>query len=91
MSNCSEHKKEVAGISNMKELANLIGDLHYETLSTLLYHLSDKMYHDGRKDFCAGRTNLSHFLFEAQLSLHRSHQHIEQAWKISQPFMEPKK
>lgn len=86
--NCSKHKKEVAGISDMKALAEMIGDLHYESLSNLLYHLSDKIYRDGQKDFNAGRTNISHFLFEAQKDTHRAHQHIEQAWKISKPFME---
>lgn len=84
---CSRHTKEVAGITDMKLLAEKIGDLHYKTLSTLLYHLSDKLYADGLKDFNAGRTNLSNKLFEAQMSIQRSHQHIEQAWKVSQPFM----
>ena len=84
---CSRHKKEVAGVSDMKLLAEMIGDLHYESLSTLLYHLSDKLYADGLKDFNAGRTSLSNKLFEAQMSIHRSHQFIEQAWKVSKPFM----
>ena len=85
--NCKRHLKEVAGITDMKVLAEMIGDLHYETLSTLLYHLSDKVYADGQKDFVNGRTKLSHFLFEAQIKIHSAHQKIEQAWKISQPFM----
>jgi CHAD domain-containing protein len=84
---CSRHTKEVAGITDMKLLAEMIGDLHYESLSTLLYHLSDKVYADGQKDFVNGRTKLSHFLFEAQIKIHSAHQKIEQAWKISQPFM----
>ena len=87
MSDCSNHKKEVAGISDMKVLAEMIGDLHYDSLSTLLYHLSDKVFHDGKKDFDAGRTRLAQALFEAQQTLHRSHQHIDKAYKHSKPFM----
>jgi hypothetical protein len=88
MSNCSNHKKDVCGISDMEVLAELIGDLHYENLSRLLYHLSNKVYEDGQKDFGAGRTKLSHFLFEAQMEIYSAHQKIEEAWKISKPFMD---
>ena len=87
MSDCSNHKKEVAGISDMKVLAEMIGDLHYETLSTLLYHLSDKFYIDGRKDLSAGRKRLGEALYDAQLTMHRTHQHIDKAYKHSAPFM----
>lgn len=72
----------------MQVLAEIIGDLHYESLSTLLYHLSDKFYKDGQKDFVGGRTAMAEQLFEAQMSAHRLHQCIEQAWKISKPFMQ---
>ena len=81
---CKRHLKEVAGITDMKILAEMIGDLHYETLSTLLYHLSNKVYTDGQKHFVNGRTKLSHFLFESQIKIHSAHQNIEQAWKMSE-------
>lgn len=90
MSDCSQHKKEVAGISDMKVLAEMIGNLHYESLAHLLYHLSDKLYEDGKKDFHAGRTQLARELFKAQLSVHEAHTEIEQAWKLSKPFMTKK-
>jgi CHAD domain-containing protein len=87
MDDCSRHSKQVAGIADMKFLAEAIGDLHYEQLSLLLYHLSDKFFHDGKKDEREGRTQLSSSLFKAQLSTHRAHQHIDEAWKISKPFI----
>ena len=87
MSDCSKHKKEILGCTDMKVLAEMIGDLHYQQLALLLYHLSDKIYYDGKKDFNAGRTNLAKYLFKAQISVHESHTHIEEAWKISKPFM----
>jgi hypothetical protein len=90
MEDCSKHKKEVAGVSDMKVLAEMIGDLHYQSLSELLYHLSNKIYADGEKDFANGRTTLSHYLFEAQINIHLAYQKIEQAWKISKPFMNKK-
>jgi len=37
---CSQHKKEVAGILDMKVLAEMIGDLHYETLAEFLNSLA---------------------------------------------------
>lgn len=91
MSDCSKHKKEIAGISDMKELAEMIGDLHYDSLSTLLYYLSDKLFFDGKKDFDAGRIQLAEKLFEAQRTVHRSHQHIDKASKLCEPFMNPDK
>jgi hypothetical protein len=87
MSDCSRHSKQVAGISDMKLLAEAIGDLAYPELSLLLYHLSDKFYYDGRKDAAGGRKKLAQALYDAQLAVHRAHQHIDQAAKISEPFM----
>lgn len=85
---CSRHKKEIAGISDMKVLAEMIGDLHYETLSELLYHFSDKLFKDGKNDFDNGRTYLAHRLFQAQMKIHGAHKDIHQAYLISKPFMD---
>lgn len=87
MRNCAEHKKEVAGISDMKVLAEMIGDLHYETLWKLLDSLSDKLYEDFKKDWDAGRTKIATALkLASEFTVSASHE-IEQAWQISKPFM----
>jgi len=49
MSNYINHKKEVLGESDMKVLAEKIGDLHYETLSEFICELSDKLFINSRK------------------------------------------
>lgn len=87
---CSQHKKNLFGEADMKVVAEAIGDLHYETLSDLLYHLSSKLYEDGKKDFQAGRTQVSHYLFLAQMRVHAAHHSIHEAWEISKPFMNDK-
>lgn len=84
---CSQHPKDLYGETDMKKAAEVIGNLNYDSLSTLLYHLSDKLYIDGRKDFNAGRTQLSEKLFEAQKNVHRAYQMIDQAFKRCERFM----
>ena len=88
MSNCAQHKKEVAGITDMKLLAEMIGDLHYETLGKLLDALADKIYADGQKDFVNGRPSISHHLYNASHHIADAFLHIEKAWEISKPFMD---
>lgn len=87
MSDCSKHKKEIEGISDMKILAEKIGDLHYESLSELLYHLQDKIWKDGQKDIFNGRVNLGENLLDASISLDAVAEFIKKAWEISKPFM----
>lgn len=89
MSDCSQHKKEVAGISDMKQLAEMIGDLHYESFAQLLEHLSDKLLKDYRTDTEAGRKQLGLCLFDASVDLKCSSRFIHRAWQISKPFMKP--
>lgn len=90
MDNCSQHKKEVAGISDMKVLAEMIGDLHYKTLAKLLDHLSTKIYNDGHRDFIEKRRCLGHELFMASNNLNDAYEAISKAWQISKSFMENK-
>lgn len=87
---CLDHKKEVAGISDMKLLAEMIGDLHYETLSELLYQLNAKLHNDGAKDMIAGRYQLGYALFEAADSCMEAKKAILKSWEISKPFMDDK-
>jgi len=91
MKDCSNHKRDIAGISDMKELANMIGDLHYETLAELLQHLCVKLRDDAMKDGIARRRNLSDELFKASSVVGMAAYAITNAWYISKPFMTDKK
>jgi hypothetical protein len=87
---CSQHKKSVAGISDMKQLAEMIGDLHYESLAELLFRLNEKLLNDGGMDCMAGRTELGITLFTAADKVMEARIFISKAWGISKPFMESK-
>ena len=87
MSDCSKHKKEVAGISDMKELAGMIGDLHYETLLSLLKHLSLKLNLDGVNDKKNGRIKLGNNLMYASENIDMAAIYMDEVWRISKPFM----
>ena len=91
MSDCSKHKKEVAGITDMKVLAEMIGDLHYETLEELLGRLGTKLYLDGLNDRSHGRQLLGYALTDASDAMYKSAKHIAEAWHISKPFMQQQK
>ena len=87
---CLKHKKEVAGISDMKMLAEMIGDLHYESLTELMKCVALKLYKDGRKDISEGRTRLGFHLMDAGENVAKTYENIKNAWQISKPFMESK-
>lgn len=87
---CSKHKKDVAGISDMKELAGMIGDLHYQTLAELLTFLREKLWKDGHKDYQAGRLGLGHTLMRASYLMQDVEKLVIEAWEISKPFMTDK-
>lgn len=87
MNDCSNHKKEVAGVTDMKILAEMIGDLHYETLKDLLFRLSTKLYRDGLKDKDGNRSRLSYELTAASDNMQAAAENIKEAWQISKPFM----
>lgn len=86
---CENHKKEVAGISDMMVLAEMIGDLHYESLSKLMLELSGKFLRDSGKDFKDEKLLLAAQLAGAHNCLHQCYFNIYNAWQISKPFMEP--
>ena len=88
MSDCKNHKKEVAGISDMKVLAEAIGDLHYEALAELFGQLSAKIFKDAQKDDKAGRIALGSILYDLNYMLNACHNLANRAWTISKPFME---
>lgn len=84
---CSQHKKEIAGISDMKVLAEMIGDLHYETLTDFLHQLAIKINLDGVNDTNSGRKELGRHLYFASTHLESAFECIQECCIISKPFM----
>ncbi len=87
MSDCSKHKKELFGQTDMKVVAEAIGDLNYETLSKLLWQLQTKLHNDAIKDISRHRFKLSHALERSSHFIYEAGNEIESAWQISKPFM----
>lgn len=85
---CSRHSKQVGGISDMKILAEAIGDLHYETLAELFNYLASKLASDAINDAKAERYALSGELNCASKHIDMVFHHIDAAWKISKPYMD---
>ncbi len=84
---CNQHKKEVCGITDMKVLAEMIGDLHYETLIEFFDKLSVKLHADAAKDRDKGRLLLAHSLDCLAGDMYNAKQVAEGLWQISKPFM----
>jgi hypothetical protein len=89
MSDCSKHKKEVLGEGDMKKLAEMIGDLHYDALTDFLFELSKKIEADGAKDLAGNRLALADNLLNASRGIFLAYHHVLRAWQISKPFMNP--
>lgn len=85
---CSRHSKQVGGFTDMKLLAEAIGDLHYETLSEFLSELCQKISNDAVKDSKESRVGLAIELKNASHYIGMAHAKIKAAWKISKPFMD---
>lgn len=85
---CEKHKKMIDGYEgNINQLANDIGNLHYEELANLLHALSQKISIDAYYDNKGGRINLSNVLLDASVEVKKTAKLIDVAWKISKPFM----
>lgn len=84
---CSNHKKDLYGHSDMKEVAEAIGDLRYDTLAELFGHLQEKLFNDMVKDNEGGRPKLGHCLLWTHYAIRKAWTGAERAWEISKPFM----
>jgi len=87
MDNCSKHKKDLFGETDMKKVAEAIGDLHYQALGELLWKLACKLKRDAFKDKIGGREKLHDFLWVAGDHIECAAFGIQDAWQISKPFM----
>lgn len=85
--NCSNHKKEVAGVSDMEALGKMIGELHYKTLHDLLIELQCKLIKDSIKDEKGGRNMLAHHLSECASFIGEAAEEMKTVWRISKPHM----
>ncbi len=90
MDSCGKHIKSVAGVIDMKQLAEMIGDLHYEILGELVKQLWLKLDKDGHKDIQSGRIKLGCDLLEASTKAFLLYEEIQKVWEISKPFMSKK-
>lgn len=84
---CENHLKSVAGISDMKVLAEQISELHYETLVTLFDELRVKFYADAAKDSEGGREKLSVAIVRMSFNMEWARNNASKAWEVSKPFM----
>jgi len=85
--NCSKHKKELFGQTDMKVVAEVIGDLHYDSLRKLLYELHAKLWADAAKDRASDRIQLADELSSAAFMIGSAYMHMNEVWKICKPFM----
>ena len=86
---CEKHKKTVEKYEGtLQELAEDIGDLHYEELTKFFHHLDIKIYSDGAKDYGRGRKKLSRQLTKVSTALANASANTREAWNISKPYME---
>jgi len=83
-----KYKKAVFKYSGtLEELANDIGDLHYESFEKFMGHLAAKLASDAKIDLEKKRTKLSGELFSAVDGVKKAQANIGKAWIISKPHM----
>lgn len=86
---CQKHKKNVEKYDgDLKQLAEDIGDLHYDALQWFMLDLAVKLQKDAEADKKRGRKKLSKSLYNASLKVSAAAMDIREAWYISKPYME---
>ncbi len=82
------HLMNVPGWSgSLKELADALGDLRYDALRDFLAALSEKLERDKIADYDRKRIRLGIELHHASAALDKAFRNIDEAWRISEPFM----
>lgn len=87
---CAGHKKDLFGHSDMKEVAEAIGDLHYEELAELFLQLKRKFSMDAENDLTGNRVRLSQQLENIADACYIAERGARNAYLISKQFMEKK-
>jgi hypothetical protein len=86
---CEKHKRIIEKYNGtLKELANDIGDLHYQELVTLFNDISIKLFFDGEKDKAAGRIKLGDALNLTSKKMLATAKKMKKVWDISKPYMD---
>jgi hypothetical protein len=82
------HPKEVEGWSgSLKDLARSVGKMRYDAIVEFLDCLYMEFRDQAENDRRAGRNKLSVELLKASIKLFEAGNIIQEAWKISKPFM----
>ena len=85
---CEKHKKLVEKYDgSLKELAEDIGNLHYEELQKFFEGLSRKLIKDSFADHQKNRNKLGDELAFAAGNIIAASKNIGKAWDISKPYM----
>lgn len=84
---CSTHRKDLNGLTDMKAVAESIGNLHYETLAELLLRLKEKLQDDSTKDKEGGRELLAKKLWLAAGGIYTGYVNITIASAVCKQFM----
>ena len=83
-----KHTNKIKSIDiENKDLANEVGDLYYDSLSEFLSHLAKKLETDGDADSKRNRKKLAYNLYMASKLISDASKHIDESWKISEPFV----
>lgn len=90
MSKCERHSRNIEKYDGtLKELAEDIGDLHYEELpKLLLLLLEDKFLKDALNDRRGGRIKLANVLLNLSSKMYEAAEEAQNAWNISKPYMD---
>lgn len=87
-----KHSKEIKGFETkqkkpLKELARLVGDLHYESLEGFLLDLAVKLDKDSEADKERGRPQLAKLLKKSGFDIATTAMNIREAAYICKPYM----
>jgi hypothetical protein len=74
----------------IRQLASELGNLRYDVLVEFIDCLTDEIYGQADADKQKGRKKLAQALRAAAYNLSLSKKELEEAWKISEPFMKIK-
>jgi len=85
---CENHATEIEGYEGKLDLlAEHIGDLRYKELAEFLRSLAFKLDGDAYADYEAGRIKMFDVLTQAAKHITIAEGHIDNAWRISKPYM----